>query len=384
MNDRLPAKRILFNGLSMGTGGGLTVGRELAYALAEARPDWHVDLFCIEGHPLHAELRDDARKPANVELQWAPATTAGRVGRGKYEKNDLVAWADQNKIDAVFQLNGMIVKGMGPPSICHFQDPWPYRSEAWTRKQDAVLAWLKRRAHRAALRGAAAATWTSNYLDGLITSRQNLQPKRSKVLYNGVPDDWLDRTADQWVPMAERGRRLVTISNVSHYKRQWLVVEAVGKLVKDHGLDDVEYTIAGHTPPEVEADLSARIQRLGLEGKVHLAGRVTDERARELFASSRGYVLMSVCESFGIPAIEAMTFGTPVVVADCCAIPEVCGDAGWKVTTDDVEALTKSLAEALTDDTAAAQAAERGAVNARRFRWSETAKQLVTLIEEVA
>ena len=148
------------------------------------------------------------------------------------------------------------------------------------------------------------------------------------MLHNGVPDDWLDRPESEWVRLAERGRRVVTISNVSHYKRQWLVVEAIGRLVKEHGLDDVEYTIAGHTPDAVRADLEARIKRWGLEGKVHLAGRVTDEKARELFATSRAFVLMSVCESFGIPAIEAMTFGTPVVAADCCAIPEICADAG--------------------------------------------------------
>lgn len=376
-------KHILFNAFSMGTGGGLTVGRELAYFLALAKPDWKMSLFAITDHPLHEELRSCQRRPNNVDIQWVPAGVIHPLKRSVFEKRDLVKWAADHKVDASIQLNGMHIPKMPAPTICHFQDPWPYRREAWTRRSDPAFAFLKRRAHRNSLRRANATTWTSSYLESLITQHHQIMPKVSRVLHNGVPDSWLDRNSNQVTPISERPPQVTTISNVSFYKRQWLVVEAIGKLVNEHGLSNVKYIIAGQATKEVDSDLKQRITRLGIEKNVTLAGRVSDEYAQQLFAESRVFSLMSVCESFGIPAIEAMTCGTPVVVANCCAIPEVCGDAGWLVEMDSVEELTAALCQALTDDGAASSAAQKGLVNAQQFRWSSTADRLATLIEDL-
>lgn len=376
-------KHVLFNAFSMGTGGGLTVGRELAYFLALAKPDWRISLFAIADHPLHEELRSCQRRPSNVEIHWAPNSVMKPLRRSTFEKNDLVKWAVDHQVSANVQLNGMHISAMPVPTICHFQDPWPYRQEAWTRQSDRLFAFLKRRAHKNSLRNAAATTWTSSYLEKLITQYHNVFPTISRVLHNGVPDDWLDRSADQVTPISERPPQVTTISNVSHYKRQWLVVEAIGRLVKDHGMMDVKYIIAGQTSPAVETDLKQRMSRLGIENNVVIAGRVSEEHAQHLFSDSRVFSLMSVCESFGIPAIEAMTCGTPVVVADCCAIPEVCGEAGWLVEMDSVSELTRALRQALTDDDAATKAAQKGLVNAQRFRWSSTADRLADLIEDL-
>src|SRR5688572_19131879 len=144
---------VLINALSMGEGGGLTVGRELLRHLAEARSAWRFTMAVAQGHPVHERLRD-VPLPRNCELFWAPQRTRKHFARPRYERTTLRAWVDAHAADAVLQLNGMVVPGLGPKTLSHFQDPWPYAPHAWSQWRDPWLSVLKRRAHAYALRQA--------------------------------------------------------------------------------------------------------------------------------------------------------------------------------------------------------------------------------------
>ena len=94
--------------------------------------------------------------------------------------------------------------------------------------------------------------------------------------------------------------------------------------------------------------------------------------------------LMSVCESFGIPTIEAMSYGTPVVIADCCALPEVCGDnAALRVPIDDVDALVEQLGTLLRNPELAKKLQKAGAGRVQQFRWTDTAEKMAVQLEDV-
>ncbi|MCC6422984.1 MAG: glycosyltransferase [Phycisphaerales bacterium] len=370
-----PPRRILINGLSIGSGGGYTVGRELFRHMAELRPDWTFTLALIEGHTLHDNFRRESL-PTNAHLLWAPATTLRRVARNKYENDALVRWAIDNHVNAVVQLNGMVIRRMPIPTLAHFQDPWPYRTEAWTSRKDPVIAFLKRRAHARALRLAACCGFTSAYLRDLIVGRLRIQPKRAEVFYNGLPPSWIERAGGLLPDWNARPMEMASVSNVGPYKRQSLVIEALPQLVNRPGLEKLIYRIAGHCPADYRAHLQSLARRLSVEKHVVIEGRVSDARVEEILRQSRCFVLMSVCESFGIPAIEAMSFGTPTVVSDCCAMPEVCGQAADLSPVDDLPALTENLARALTDPTHAEQLRRAGAAQAQKFQWRQTAQQM--------
>jgi glycosyltransferase involved in cell wall biosynthesis len=88
-------------------------------------------------------------------------------------------------------------------------------------------------------------------------------------------------------------------------------------------------------------------------------------------------VLPSHTEGFGLPALEAMTAGVPVVVTRAGALPEVVGDAGFVVERDDAEAMTAAMHAVLTDAARTAQAVERGVQRARRYSWDASAVLLL-------
>src|SRR4051794_21603668 len=246
-----PVRHVLINGLSIGSSGGYTVGRELLRHLAVARPDWQFTLALVGGYHLHEAMRQEAL-PANGEILWAPPATLGRLARRRYESRDLVQWAEGNRIDAVIQLNGMVIPEMRAPTLAHQQDPWPYRPEAWASPTDRIFALVKRRAHRAALRRAAYVGFTSAYLRDLICNFHQIRPPRAAVFYNGVPDDWVERAASHAgdaPPWATRPMELVSVSNINAFKRQNLVIKALPVLPRMPAMAELTYRIIGHGPP---------------------------------------------------------------------------------------------------------------------------------------
>lgn len=373
---------IFVNGHSIGTGGGYTVGREITRGIAEARPDWRVTLGVIKDHPLQRELEREAL-PANVEVVWAPAKVLHPFTRSRYESGVMAPRLNAEGCSAVVQLNGMVVPGVKAPTLAHFQDPFPYRPEAWTTLKERVAVWFKRQAHRCALRDAAVCGWTSQYLAALTVGYHGIKPKRSVVFYNGVPESWVERSRGPLTPLAERPLKIVTVSNVWVYKRQWLVIDALAKLRKRPGLEKLEYHILGAGPEDYLQELRNHAQKLGLAGAVHVEGRVSDERVAEAFAEARAMPLMSVCESFGIPMVEAMASGTPVVAADCCALPEVAGDAALLAPVDDADALAERIERVLTDAELAQRLREAGVRRVADFRWSVIGERMAEVLEEM-
>ncbi|MDB5172260.1 MAG: glycosyl transferase, group 1 [Phycisphaerales bacterium] len=377
------ARHVLINGLSIGSGGGYTVGRELLHHLALERPGTVFTIVLIEGQKLHEQMRSESL-PANCRLMFAPPETRGLRARARYERVALCDWVRKEKINAVLQLNGMIIPGMPAPVLCHNQDPWPYRPEAWTSYKDPLIAFLKRRAHAKAIRAADSTGWTSAYLRDLICGRLGLTPRRSQVFYNGVPESWIERARTALPAWEGRPMEIVTVSNVSAYKRQDLVVRAVAKLITRPGLGNLVYRIVGAPFDGFDETLKSLARSLNIADHVVIEGRVSDDRVTTVMRQARCFVLMSVCESFGIPMVEAMSFGTPVVVSDCCAMPEVCGDAADLSPVDDVAALADRIERVLLDPEHALDLRARGAQRVGHFGWRQTAVLMAAALDDIA
>jgi glycosyltransferase involved in cell wall biosynthesis len=109
-----------------------------------------------------------------------------------------------------------------------------------------------------------------------------------------------------------------------------------------------------------------------LAGHVTLTGYVSDAERRALFTDARAVVLPSLDEGFGLPALEAMACGVPVVVTPAGALPEVVGDAGLIAPLGAPDAWADAL-EACLDDARARDLGARGVRRAAQFSWAATA-----------
>lgn len=198
---------------------------------------------------------------------------------------------------------------------------------------------------------------------------------RIEVLYNGA-DHVLD-VAPEPSAVQDLGLEpqsfVVAFSNTQAHKNLSVLFEAFRRpelagvtlvLVGGAGPDD--YAAAEISPPD----------------KVVYAGRIDDGRLRGLLEAAAALAFPSRTEGFGLPPLEAMTLGCPVVTAPCGALPEVCGDAALYAGPDAPDEWATAL-RSLIDSASLRQTYQAlGIQNASRFRWSDSADRLIGLIEQ--
>ena len=136
--------------------------------------------------------------------------------------------------------------------------------------------------------------------------------------------------------------------------------------------DDLELVIAGAPG---RASVFAETKMEELPPRVRLAGRVSDEMLPSLYAEAEWFVYLSLYEGFGLPPLEAMACGTPVIVSDIPVFREVVGDAAVTVAPRDEAALADVLQQAVADSKLRRTLAERGPRHAAKFDWRETARR---------
>jgi glycosyltransferase involved in cell wall biosynthesis len=130
-------------------------------------------------------------------------------------------------------------------------------------------------------------------------------------------------------------------------------------------------------------EIFERVEALHLADQVRFLQNVTDTDLPALYNGADLLTTPSFYEGFGLPALEAMACGTPVVVANRSSLPEVVGEAGLLVDPDDVDDIAQALARVLTDEALQAQMRELGIAQAARFTWERAAQETLTVYRNV-
>jgi len=125
------------------------------------------------------------------------------------------------------------------------------------------------------------------------------------------------------------------------------------------------------------------IERLGMCKDILLLGHVNDLDLPAIYNGADVFTFPSLYEGFGLPPLEAMACGVPVVTSDRTSIPEVVGDAGIMVDPLDVEAIAEGVLSVIADDSRREQLISKGLERAGGFTWVETAKKTLELYKEV-
>ena len=199
------------------------------------------------------------------------------------------------------------------------------------------------------------------------------------VAHNGVDCAWFEARE---APVLRAGPYVVYVGNVKPHKNLPRLITAFAKLA--HRLPH-ELVIAGQR--EGFAD-HARVTvadeaRLLEQGRLHYTGRLEDDELRQLVAQADALVLPSLYEGFGLPPLEAMAAGVPVLVARAAALPEVCGDAALycdPLLSDDIAAQLERL---LLEPSLRERLRARGRAHAQTFRWDRSAELTLSALRRL-
>ena len=130
-------------------------------------------------------------------------------------------------------------------------------------------------------------------------------------------------------------------------------------------------------------DLHAEIERGASDGWLKHLGFVDDELLPDLYAGAALFIYPSIYEGFGLPPIEAMASGVPVIVANRSCLPEVCGDVARYVDPDDLEAFASTVETSLLDAAWRSDAAARGVERAGQFTWDQCVDRTIGVYRKV-
>ena len=126
--------------------------------------------------------------------------------------------------------------------------------------------------------------------------------------------------------------------------------------------------------------LRRRVEELGLRERVRFVGEVSDHELASLYRGATALVLVSLYEGFGLPLIEAMSCGTPVITSNVASMPEVAGNAAIQVDPLDVGAIAESLTKLASDSELRQRLRARGIERARSYTWDITASRVIEAI----
>jgi alpha-1,3-rhamnosyl/mannosyltransferase len=136
----------------------------------------------------------------------------------------------------------------------------------------------------------------------------------------------------------------------------------------------IELVVAGHWD-ERYPEAKQAAERLGLKDTVKFIGPVKDADLPALYGGAELFVFPSEYEGFGLPVLEAMACGAPVVCSSRSSLPEVAGDAALLCDPQDVESLARTIEQALTDRDLRAALQQRGLARAAQFSWEQAAQR---------
>lgn len=219
----------------------------------------------------------------------------------------------------------------------------------------------------------------SEFSKSEICSAFSLEEEKVSVIYNGVEDRFgliSEKVHIQKVKERHNipGKFILTIGNEKDHKNLKTLLKAFKKVDRDYFL---VLNLEGKGLIERE------VRGAGIKERVYFIGYVDDSDMPCLYNAASAFVLVSLKEGFGLPALEAMACGCPVVVSDTSSLPEVCGDAAFYVDPGDVDDIAKGINEVLGDLELRDNLIQKGLKRASLFTWEKASKEVLNLYMEL-
>ena len=246
--------------------------------------------------------------------------------------------------------------------------------------QPGALSYAKYMMGRAISRSALVFTVSEASRHDILRFYPDTAPDRVEVVPNAIDQAILDDPGEEEMDRVReryqiRGRFVLYAGNVKPHKNVDRLIAAFAMLKQRPGHEDVKLFIIGDETQRF-ASLRRAVEGAGIRQDVRFFGFVPATTLAALYRLASVFAFPSLYEGFGLPPLEAMACGTPVVTSNVSSLPEVVGDAAVLVDPYSVPDIALGIARVLGDEALAADMSARGRVRASHFSWERSAEAI--------
>jgi glycosyltransferase involved in cell wall biosynthesis len=249
--------------------------------------------------------------------------------------------------------------------------------------QSKNLAYLRKQLPKSLKRSTVIVAVSTSTKNDLV-KEYGVSPDKISVIYNAIDHNIFNQKASSNQSQVLNKYNLpekyiLFVGTVEPRKNISGLLKAYSESFPKHNLPLVIVGNKGWNDEEIENSFK-QLSSL----PIHRLGFVDDPDLATLYASASLFVYPSYYEGFGIPALEAMASGCPVVCSNSSSLPEVVGDAALMVDPDDTKGLVEKIIMVLDDDNLRNSMSEKGLIQAKKFSWEKSAQKLSDLIDKLS
>ena len=216
----------------------------------------------------------------------------------------------------------------------------------------------------------------------------NVRPEKVDVIYNAIDERFLAPADPERMDLVRQRYQLdhpfvLYVGNIKPHKNIERLIDAFGRARARGCEDDLKLVIIGDEISKYPA-LRQSVHKHKLDKHVRFLGFQPMETLAAFYRLARAFVFPSLYEGFGLPPLEAMACGTPVVTSNVSSLPEVAGGAALLVDPYDADAIADGICLAVSDETLRADLIRRGHERARSFSWAQSVRKIHEIYMQVA
>lgn len=202
-----------------------------------------------------------------------------------------------------------------------------------------------------------------------------VKPENIKTTYLGVNESF------KQTEKTSEFKYVFSLCTLGKRKNVIFAIKNFFEFIKRYKINDLYLVLAGGVWKKFERELYQTIGEFD-KSKVILKGYVKDEELPELYSNALMFIYPSLYEGFGLPVLEAMKCGCPVITSNTSSLPEVIGDAGIQINPENDEELIGAYHKMYFDTFYRELCAERGLIRAKKFSWQNCASELLEFLKE--
>lgn len=233
-------------------------------------------------------------------------------------------------------------------------------------------------------------TTISNSARNDLLDRRKLDPERVITIYLAAAPELFYPVADRSTIESiktkyslPQGDYFLSLHSLAPHKNMEHLIDCFRQMISQEKVKDLHLVICGGNRAAADAMISANNLTPAEREFIHFTGFVDDRDLAAMYSGAIGFIFPSLYEGFGLPLLEAMQCGCPVISSNTSSMPEVVGDAGFLVSPHDRDTLCQSMLQLYHSSDLQADYAQKSLKQASCFSWDKTLKETLNLYQQI-